>query len=81
MMVLFGGKDLEPNVYFGTYLGIIILLLISSIFLNRNLEPEIIIHQRLKDESIKEQDQSILNSNHENSVDSGYTSITLCEQC
>ena len=43
-MVLFGGKDLDPNAYFGTYLGILILLLISSIFLNRNFEPEIILH-------------------------------------
>lgn len=40
------GKDVDPNVYFGTYAFLILILLIASIFLNRDLEPEIILHQR-----------------------------------
>jgi hypothetical protein len=36
--------DLDPNVYFGTYMGLICLLLIASIFMNTKLEPEIILH-------------------------------------
>lgn len=44
LMGLFGGEELDPNVYFGTYMGIICLLLISAIFLNREFEPELILH-------------------------------------
>jgi hypothetical protein len=36
------GKEVDPNIYFGTYGFLILILLISSIFLNRALEPEII---------------------------------------
>lgn len=38
----------DPNVYFGTYGGLILMLLIASIFLNKALEPEIIEFQRSK---------------------------------
>jgi MFS family permease len=40
------GKDVDPNVYFGTYAGLIFFLLVTSIFLNRKLEPELILLQR-----------------------------------
>ena len=33
----------DPNFYFGTYAFLIVVLLIASITLNRNLEPEIIL--------------------------------------
>jgi hypothetical protein len=39
-----GGDDLDPNLYFGTYMGLICTLLLASIFMNRELEPEIILH-------------------------------------
>jgi len=35
--------DLDPNIYFGTYMGLICILLIASIFMNTKLEPEIIL--------------------------------------
>ena len=44
LMELFGGEELDPNVYFGTYMGLICLLLISAVFLNRDFEPEFILH-------------------------------------
>jgi len=37
------GNDFDPNWYFGTYAGLIFFLLIASIFLNKELEPEIIL--------------------------------------
>lgn len=37
------GKNVDPNVYFGTYAGLIAILLLASIWLNRELEPEIIL--------------------------------------
>jgi hypothetical protein len=40
------GKDVDPNVYFGTYAGLIFCLLVTSIFLNKKLEPELILLQR-----------------------------------
>ena len=39
--------EIDPNVYFGTYGFLIFILLVSSIFLNKKLEPEIIEMQRL----------------------------------
>ena len=36
-------SDYDPNILFGVYVGIISVLLIASIFLNRNLEPEVIL--------------------------------------
>jgi MFS family permease len=39
-------EELDPNIYFGTYLGLICILLIASIFMNSELEPELILHQR-----------------------------------
>jgi len=42
------GKDVDPNFYFGIYAGLIFILLLAAIFLNRKLEPEIIILQRLR---------------------------------
>ena len=39
------GKDVDPNFYFGIYAFLIFVLLMASIFLNRDLEPEIILHQ------------------------------------
>jgi Ni/Fe-hydrogenase subunit HybB-like protein len=41
-----GDEDLDPNIYFGTYMALICLLLLASIFMNNDLEPEIILHQR-----------------------------------
>lgn len=40
------GKDVDPNWYFGVYAFLIFILLVASIFLNRDLEPEIILKQR-----------------------------------
>ena len=42
------GKDVDPNVYFGTYAGLIFLLFIAAIFLNKKLEPEIILQHRIR---------------------------------
>ena len=42
------GNDLDPNVYFGTYAGLIFIVLISSVFLSQQMEPEIILIKRLK---------------------------------
>jgi hypothetical protein len=39
-------NDYDPNILFGVYIGIITVLLIASIFLNSNLEPEVILKQR-----------------------------------
>lgn len=36
-------KDVDPNLYFGVYAFLIFVLLIASVFLNRDLEPEIIL--------------------------------------
>lgn len=36
-------NDYDPNILFGVYIGIISILLIASIFLNRDLEPEVIL--------------------------------------
>lgn len=86
-----GGDDIDPNIYFGTYMGLICLLLIASIFLNRDLEPEVILHQRLKakqelkrqklerDESIP--DDGIYEIPFESSHDSGSVDETLCISC
>jgi len=38
-----GEKDFDPNVFFGIYAGLIIILLIASIFLEKGHEPEIIL--------------------------------------
>ena len=35
LLELYCGDDMDPNVYFGTYMSLIILLLLSSIFLRR----------------------------------------------
>jgi hypothetical protein len=40
------GKDVDPNWYFGIYAGLIFILLIAAILLNRELEPELILLQR-----------------------------------
>ena len=40
---LSGGDDIDPNLYFGTYMGLIFCLLLSSIWMNKDLEPEIIL--------------------------------------
>lgn len=39
-------SDYDPNILFGVYIGIITVLLTASIFLNSNLEPEVILKQR-----------------------------------
>ena len=39
-----GGAEIDPNIYFGTYMCLICTLLIASIWMNRELEPEIILH-------------------------------------
>jgi hypothetical protein len=36
-------QNLDPNIFFGIYASFIIILLIVSIFLNRDLEPEVIL--------------------------------------
>lgn len=38
--------DVDPNLYFGIYGFLILILLVASIFLNSSLEPEIIAIQR-----------------------------------
>ena len=42
------GKDVDPNVYFGTYAGLIFMLFLAAIFLNKKLEPEIILQHRIR---------------------------------
>lgn len=87
-----GGDDIDPNIYFGTYMGLICLLLIASICLNRDLEPEIIMHQRLKAKyDLKRQkqmemsqsipDDGIYEIPFESSHDSGSVEETLCTSC
>lgn len=44
------GKNVDPNFYFGVYTFLIFILLLASIFLNRNLEPEFILRQREKED-------------------------------
>ena len=91
------GDDLDPNIYFGTYMGLIFLLLIASIFLNRELEPEIIKNPRMKAEhmqrynEMRERQQLYggvpddgINSYQipfESSHDSGSVDETLCHSC
>ena len=41
-----GGDDIDPNIYFGTYMGLICTLLIASIWMNEDLEPEVVLQQR-----------------------------------
>ena len=76
-------NDYDPNILFGTYCGIIAILLIASIFLGRHYEPEIILHQREKEESLPKQmatpDDGIIvefESSYDSSLDD-----TLCESC
>lgn len=38
------GKNIDPNLFFGIYTGLICLLLVAAIMLNRNLEPEIVLY-------------------------------------
>ena len=78
MMQLLGGDDLDPNVYFGTYLGLICLVLVSAIFLNRDFEPEFILHQRLK---AKRRSELQPRNPEDLSEDSGYSNPTLCNSC
>lgn len=44
-----GGDDIDPNIYFGTYMGLICTLLIASIWMNKDLEPEAVLEQRMRD--------------------------------
>ena len=37
------GKDVDPNVYFGGYAGLMVFLFLASVFLNRKLEPEVLL--------------------------------------
>lgn len=46
------GKDVDPNVYFGTYAALIFCLLIASIFLNKKLEPELILLRREREKEL-----------------------------
>lgn len=39
---------MDPNVYFGTYAALIMIVLISSFFLSQLMEPEIILIKRMK---------------------------------
>ena len=41
-----GGDDIDPNIYFGTYMGLICTLLLASIGMNEDLEPEVVLQQR-----------------------------------
>ena len=41
-----GGDDIDPNFYFGSYAGLIFILLLASIFLNRQFEPDVILLKR-----------------------------------
>lgn len=40
------GKDVDPNFYFGVYAGLIVILLVAAVYLNRDNEPDIILRQR-----------------------------------
>jgi len=44
-----GGDDIDPNIYFGTYMGLICTLLIASIWMNEDLEPEVVLQQRMRE--------------------------------
>jgi hypothetical protein len=39
-------QEIDPNFYFGTYAGLIFFLLLASIFLNKHLEPEVVLLKR-----------------------------------
>lgn len=39
-------KNLNPNIYFGVYTGLIVLMFSATLLLNRNLEPEIVLRAR-----------------------------------
>jgi hypothetical protein len=41
-------KKIDPNIFFGIYAAIIAILLIASLTLNYNLEPDIVLKQRMK---------------------------------
>jgi hypothetical protein len=41
-----GGDDIDPNIYFGTYMGLICTLLLASVGMNEDLEPEVVLQQR-----------------------------------
>ena len=62
-------------------MGLIILLLISSIFLNRDFEPELILHQRKKEARRKQRLEGIQNLEIPESVDSGNSNETLSSSC
>ena len=41
----------EPNYFFGAYALLMLIICITSFFLNRDLEPELILQQRLKEQN------------------------------
>jgi hypothetical protein len=87
------GKDVDPNWYFGVYSFLIFILLVASIFLNRDLEPEIVLRQREKDQRLERRIQMMAEAmgmpiddeempliEFESSHDSAYNE-TLCHSC
>ena len=73
--------DYDPNILFGVYIAIITVLLIASFFLNRDLEPEIILKQReyenFKSEKMSTPEDGII-IEFNSSQDSGINE-TLCQ--
>jgi hypothetical protein len=87
-----GGDDIDPNIYFGTYMGLICTLLIASIWMNQDLEPEVILQQRMtekyykikKDQQRANQgvpDDGIYDVPFESTQDSGSANEALYASC
>jgi hypothetical protein len=79
-----GDEGLDPNIYFGTYAGLICLLLLASIFMSNELEPEVILHQREKEKErirLQESGNGGENDITFDSTEEGEVNEPLCNSC
>lgn len=82
------GSETDPNIFFGTYAGLILILLIAAIYLNQDCEPEIVLQKRSRERILaKKNESSPLPKDRELGLEvasqksSDYIEKTLCESC
>lgn len=87
------GHEVDPNMYFGTYAGLIFILFIASCFLNKRLEPERILQHRIREKYkkrlAKERERQIMLGvlddgialNISESSKESLNRISMCDEC
>lgn len=82
------GSATDPNIFFATYAGLILILLVAAIYLNPDLEPEVVLQIRARDKiRAKKMEETPVPDDRELGLEvvsqrsSGYVERTLCASC